>query len=179
MTNKSYEEYKELGDQFKSPLFDFTMQNFMKKQTGFCYAGKWSYVLNLGSGIIKPCYQSIFHINIFENPQKPIKFNPVGKNCVAPFCMNSSHFISLGNIPSQKCPSYADLRNRMCGDGSEWYNATFKEVLSKKFNDGVPLTFSFKDDCIIYFNGILNKMAFKISDMLPKTLISKIKKKYK
>lgn len=179
MTSKTYLEYKELGNQFKSPLFEFTMKNFMKKQTEFCYAGKWSFVLNLGSGIIKPCYQSIFHINIFQNPDKQIKFSPVGKNCVAPFCMNSSHFISLGNIPSQKCPSYADLRNRKCREGKEWYNPFFKKMLSRKFNDGNPLKFSIKEQLIIWLKGFINSLAFKTSELLPKSLIIKIKSKYK
>ena len=53
--------------------------------------------------------------------------------------MNSSHFLSLGVIPSINCPSYADLRNRKCIDGSEWYNETMKEALSKKLYNNKKL----------------------------------------
>lgn len=179
LTDKSNEEYLELGREFQSPLFEFTMSNFMKKQKGFCYAGKWSFVLNLGSGIIKPCYQSIYHINIFDNLDKPIKFFPVGRHCVAPFCMNSSHFLSLGNIPTEKCPTYSELRNRECADGTEWYNPTFKNHLSQKFNSGNSIEYTYKDKILIAIVGVFNKVILSLADRLPKKLIKRIKNKYK
>lgn len=70
--------------------------------------------------------------NIFEDIDRPIKFQPVGNHCHSPFCMNSSHFLALGNIPSLLSPSYADLRNRHCTDGREWYTEEFKEAMSGK-----------------------------------------------
>ena len=39
MTKLSKDEYVELGKSFDSPLFDFTMKNFNKKRSEFCYAG--------------------------------------------------------------------------------------------------------------------------------------------
>lgn len=45
-----------MGDKFNSPLFDFTMKNFNKKQKKFCYAGSWAFILNLQTGILKRCY---------------------------------------------------------------------------------------------------------------------------
>lgn len=134
-TRYSKDEYMQLGEQFDSPLFRFTMQNFMVKRKEFCYAGKWSFVLDLSTGILKPCYASQLRQNIFEDINKPIMFTAIGKHCPSPFCMNSSHFISMGVIPTIKCPTYAELRNRKCLNGGEWYNDTMKEVLSQRLYD--------------------------------------------
>lgn len=65
-TSLSREDYEKKGDEFQSPLFKFTMKNFMVKRKEFCYAGKWSFVLNLQTGIMRPCYCSLSHINIYK-----------------------------------------------------------------------------------------------------------------
>ena len=134
-TKKTKEEYMQLGESFDSSLFRFTMKNFMVKRKEFCYAGQWAYVLNLSTGIMKPCYASHIKQNIFENVDEPIKLTAVGCHCRSPFCMNSSHFMSMGVIPSVDAPSYGGLRNRACADGTEWYNDTMKEVLYEKISN--------------------------------------------
>lgn len=40
-TKHTKEEYIRQGGEFVSPLFDFTMKNFMVKRREYCYAGKW------------------------------------------------------------------------------------------------------------------------------------------
>lgn len=140
-TIHSQKEYEEFGSTFDSPLFRFTMKNFMVKRTEFCYAGKSSFVLNLSTGMLKPCYASNLSQNIFEDTAKPIRFTAIGKHCKSLFCMNSSHFMSWGVIPSVPTPSYADLRNRQCADGREWYTLTMKNALSLKL-DGVNMPVS-------------------------------------
>ena len=134
-TKKSKEEYMQLGESFDSPLFRFTMKNFMVKRKEFCYAGQWAYVLNLSTGIMKPCYASQIRQNVFENPETPIRLTAIGCHCRSPFCMNSSHFMSMGVIPSVSTPSYGELRNRECQDGTTWYNDVMKDVLYKKISD--------------------------------------------
>jgi len=133
-TSHNNNEYLKKGMEFNSPLFEFTMKNFMVKRKEFCYAGKWTYVLNLSTGILKPCYASNLHQNIFKDINSPIKFTAIGNHCRSPFCMNSTHFMSLGVIPSIDCPTYEQIRNRKCSDGYEsWYNPIMKEALSHKF----------------------------------------------
>lgn len=132
MTHLSPEKYNELGKQFKSPLFDFTMNNFNVKRREFCYAGDWSATLNLSTGIMKRCYASALFQNIFENPHTPIRFFAVGHYCQAPFCMNSSHFMTLGVIPEIQTPSYAALRDRQ---NAHWYTSTMKQFLSGKLQE--------------------------------------------
>lgn len=166
-TEHSPEEYLKIGREFSSPLFDFTMKNFMVKRKEFCYAGKRTYVLNLSTGILKPCYASNIRQNIFKDTESPIKLTAIGCHCRSPFCMNSSHFMSLGVIPSIDTPSYEELRNRKCSDGSEWYNPTMKEALShhfKEYNDmkvdRVPYYKQFIKDSLI--SGAINIIPYSI-----------------
>ena len=70
--------------------------------------------------------------NIFQDINKPIKFEAIGKNCIHSYCFNCSHFMSLGIIPSINTPTYADLRNRQ---EAKWYTNSFKNFLSQKLSD--------------------------------------------
>lgn len=143
-TKHTKEEYVASVKDFKSPLFDFTMKNFMVKRNEYCYAGKWGGSLNLSTGLFRPCYASPISQNIFEEMSKPIKWISVGHHCTSPFCMNSSHFISLGMIPNYPAPTYGELRNRQTKDGGEWYTPVMKGVLSQKLYDNQELD-SYKD----------------------------------
>lgn len=129
MTTLTNDEYKQLGDVFKSPLFDFTMKNFMVKRKEFCYAGDWSALLNLSTGDMMKCYASDTTRNIFMDLSTPIKFKAVGNNCSASYCVNSSHFMSLGVIPSISTPSYSGLRDRI---QAGWYTPQMRGFLSGK-----------------------------------------------
>lgn len=131
----SPQEYLKLGDSFNSPLYKFTNQQFMHKQKNFCYAGDWSFVLDIFTGDLKRCYHEAASQNLYINPDKPIKFQALGKNCKLPYCVNSSHFLSLGVVPNLNCPTYCDLRNRTCTDNSEWLTPKVKEFLSSKLSE--------------------------------------------
>ena len=128
-TRLSSEEYFEIGKKFESPLFDFTHMNFNKKRREFCYAGVWSYTLDLYNGNLKSCYAEPVIQNIFEDISLPIKQKVVGHGCKSPFCMNSSHFMSMGIIPEIDTPSYAELRNR---EEAGWYTKTMKDFFAKR-----------------------------------------------
>lgn len=131
-SNKSDEEYIAVGKKFESPLFDFTVKNFNVKRKEFCYAGAWSGVLDLGSGILTGCYGDGVRQNIFQNLEEPIRFCPIGKGCRKPYCINSSHFLSLGVIPELEAPTYAALRNR---EKAGWYSGEMKAFLSQKLRE--------------------------------------------
>lgn len=126
------EEYYRYGSLFESPLFDFTFKNFNVKRKEFCYAGDWSGALDLQTGILKKCYNEPNGVNIFEDINKPICFEAVGSNCKSSYCVNSSHFMSLGVIPEISTPTYVQLRNRICSDGREWFNQEVKSFLNTK-----------------------------------------------
>lgn len=132
MTDGTDEEYYQTGSTFDSPLFEFTYRNFMVKRTEYCYAGEWSGVLDMKTGILKKCYMEPGGVNIFEDINKPIVFKPVGCDCHHIYCVNSSHFMSLGIIPEVDTPSYAQLRNR---PEAGWYTSEMLEVLNGKLAD--------------------------------------------
>lgn len=125
-------EYLAIGNGFNSPLFEFTMKNFNVKRKEFCYAGEWSFNLNMKNGVLKDCYHSGKIQDIFSDPNAPIKCCAVGNNCCSRYCINSSHFMSLGVIPSLKTPSYTELRNRV---EAGWYNKAMLDVLNTQFKD--------------------------------------------
>lgn len=128
----SQEEYIKLGDSFNSPLYKFTNKNFMVKQNHFCYAGDWSFRLNLVTGEVKRCYFEPDTQNWFEHIDKPIYLNAIGHKCQLPYCINSSHFMSLGVIPDIKCSTYGELRNRQMQDGTFWQSEQMSAFLKTK-----------------------------------------------
>ena len=102
------------------------------KRKEFCFAGDWSGTLNLQTGVLTKCYADYDGVNIFEDVDAPIPFEAVGKHCGSPYCINSSHFMSLGVIPSLKTPTYAQLRNR---PEAKWYTPEMEAFLSGKLVD--------------------------------------------
>ncbi len=128
----SYEEYVQKGREMNSPLFDYTVRNFMVKRKEFCYAGLWSGTLNLSTGELSACYECGWKQNIFENLEKPIKWSPVGYHCSRIYCINSSHFMSQGIIPEINDESYGSLRNRK---EAHWYTKEAEAFLYGHFSD--------------------------------------------
>lgn len=126
-TEGTDEEYMANAARFQSPLFDFTAKNFGVKRKEFCYAGDWSGTLNLQTGVLTKCYSEYEGVNIFENPDAPIPFEAIGKCCKNRYCINSSHFMSLGVIPGVETPTYAQLRNR---PEARWYTPEMEQFLS-------------------------------------------------
>lgn len=124
----SDKEYFEFGRSFDSPLFSFTSENFKVKRKEFCYAGDWSFKLDIASGDLRCCYFDKPFYNIYDNITEPIKTKTVGNNCGCTYCVNSSHFISLGVIPEIRCTTYVSLRDR----GNKWYTESMRQFLSGK-----------------------------------------------
>ena len=157
MSDKSIDEYRKIGESFESPLFDFTMKNFNVPRTEFCYAGAWAYTLNLKTGILKRCYASAIHQNIFEDIHKPIMNIPVGNECDSLFFLNSSHFMSLGVIPEVNAPTYAELRNRKTAG---WYTKEMENFLNTKLRQSNKEC-SFIQKCFYNLVGKVDKAIYK------------------
>lgn len=134
-TDGTKEEYLRQGQRFQSPLFDFTVKNFNVPRKEFCYAGEWSGVLDLQTGVLKKCYEEPGGRNIFEDIDSPILFEAVGSHCKSPYCINSSHFMSLGVIPSVQTPSYSQLRNR---PEANWQTTEMEVFLSSRLYETNP-----------------------------------------
>ena len=135
LSRLSEEEYKKAWQVFSSKLFDFKFSVFGKKRREFCYAGDWASFLNMGTGELTQCNCSLFSQNIFADIEKPIKFKAIGHFCQLPHCYNAHSWLALGTIPELSAPTYADVRNRRCEDGSEWLKPQMKQFLSQKLAD--------------------------------------------
>lgn len=132
LTSYSNEEYKKIWGEFNSEFFDYKYSIFGQKRNEFCYAGDWSFVLNVGTGEMSQCYCSYFKQNILDDPTISIKFLAIGNNCNQYHCYNGHAFLCLGNIPELNSPTYATIRNRKCIDGSEWLKPEMKSFMSTK-----------------------------------------------
>ncbi|MCQ2229180.1 MAG: radical SAM protein [Bacteroidales bacterium] len=172
MTRHSEAEYIAKAREMNSPLFECTLENFMVKRTEYCYAGMWSAKLDICSGEMSACYGHGRKQNIFEDLEKPIVFEPVGKHCPFKYCFNSSHFISQGIIPElMPQTSYGDLRNRA---EAGWQTDAMREFLSKQFEDtNKQLTEEEKER----YDGIYRRLEMKnrIASM-PKKIVAIVKR---
>ncbi|MBQ8279933.1 MAG: radical SAM protein [Roseburia sp.] len=134
LTSLSKEQYEKVWQVFESTMFAFKLSIFDRKITEFCYAGEWTLYIDLGTGAAKPCYGQISNQNIFEDPNRPIIFEPVGHHCRQPYCYNGHAFLTMGVVPELETPTYADIRNRIKEDGTEWLQKDLKIAFSQKLS---------------------------------------------
>ena len=142
LTKMSREKYYRIWSVFDSNFFAYKMKIFGQKRKEFCYAGEWSLRVNLATGEATQCYCTYFKQNIFKDLNNPIIFRPIGNNCKQVHCHNGHAFLVLGLIPELETPTYGEIRNRKCNDGSEWLQPAMKSFMNtrlyesnKLFND--------------------------------------------
>ena len=119
LTDLTEEEYDSIWGQFKSASFELKKKTVGVKRKEFCYAGDWTVTLDLGTGYFSKCYSSPIQ-NIFKNPEEKIRFEAIGCNCPLPYCHNSHIWMTFGDIPELKFPTFAEVRSRNCVDGTRW-----------------------------------------------------------
>lgn len=135
LTKLSREDYLQTWNSFDSELFRFKMKTFNVRRKEFCYAGEWTAHLNLGTGILKQCYCGAVIQNIFEDTDRPIKWEPLGCNCAEPHCHNAHVWLTLGAIPSMDTPTYTEMRDRITTTGEHWLQPEMRDFLSGKLKD--------------------------------------------
>lgn len=132
LTRYTKEDYKKIWSTFDSSLFDFKISTFLIPRKEFCYAGDISINLSLETGDYFQCFHGDYLGNAYRL-DRPLTFRPIGK-CRMPHCFNSHGYIALGAIPRLDkdvyIPTYAEERNRICSDGSEWLSEPCKEFIS-------------------------------------------------
>ena len=142
LTSLSREDYYKTWSVFDSALFNFKFSIFGEKRKEFCYAGDWMGYLNMENGMLQQCNSCLFRQNIFEDITMPIQWIPIGNYCREPHCFNGHAWIGLGGIPSMNAPSYAEMRNRKCINGTEWLQPKMKDFLSQRlYDNNVQLTY--------------------------------------
>ena len=122
---------QEKAKSFQSPYFDFTSRFYNYDRKKFCYAGRWSFVLNLFTGDISQCYGSPVVQNIYKNLESKIKQKPIGFRCKSGAC-GGGLFLPMGVVPAIPTPSYEKLKNRAT---AQWYSHEFAKFLSQQLSD--------------------------------------------
>lgn len=121
---------------FDSDLFAFQETTYEMKRHEFCYAGDWVLSFYLESGNILTCFGGGNLLgNLYVSPDEPFHAAAVGSNCPWPHCYPSYAVMTSGAIPSLSTPCYAQMRNRVCLDKSEWLKPAVKDFFSMQFRD--------------------------------------------
>ena len=134
MTKLNKEEYINTWSSFNSELFKFKMKIFGEKRNEFCYAGAWTYRLDLASGELKQCYRGRKIQNIYKNLKEEIKEEPIGCKCKEPHCFNGHAFLAFGVIPELETTTFAEERDRLCPKGL-WLEPEMKAFMETKLKD--------------------------------------------
>lgn len=136
LSKYSIEDYRSIWGQFDSKMFDLKSKWYGKNMQQYqCYAGNWSYLIDLNSGNVRPCYHSEVIGNIFDREMKAFPVRPVDHNCKVSYCFNNHAFLAWGCVPDILCGSYLDMRNRTDKKGKAWLKPEMAEVMSQKLSD--------------------------------------------
>lgn len=169
LSKHNVDKFYEIWSTFDSELLNFKKEIWGVKRKEFCHAGEWTGLLDLGSGIWTPCYCIRGQKkNIFENPDKPIEFYPVGKKCKMPHCYNGHSFLTMGNIPEINSYHFNQLRDRVDNNGEHWLTDEVNEFYNTRLEDENKTTYTLKEK--------INFSKYKYKT-LSKNVIFKILKK--
>jgi len=149
LTQLPDDEYANIWSQFDSGFWKYKRTIFGKKQTEFCYAGKWSLYIDLTTGMARQCYCGKELGDVFATPEEPLPQAPIGK-CNIAHCYNGHMFLTLGLIPHSTNVRYGEIRNRIKEDGTQWLQSELlqffntqlvenNEELSKREKDNIIL----------------------------------------
>lgn len=135
LSDYSLEEYRNIWGSFDSKMFELKSEWYGKKIEKFCYAGNWSYLVNILNGDIKPCYRQDIIGNIFDKSMKQFPTKPIGHECHMDYCFNNHAFLAWGCVPDIKCYTYLDMRNRISNSGDNWIRQPVYEAFQNKLYD--------------------------------------------
>jgi MoaA/NifB/PqqE/SkfB family radical SAM enzyme len=177
MTNLPLGKHTEIWGSFNSGLFEILQQYINIPQRKFCYAGDWSINIYLEDGNITPCHSGgVVLDNVYNNVDEPLNFAAIGVNCWQPWCYSVHCMMTMGVVPSVTTPSFDELRNRLCHDGTEWLNHKLKQFLKTKLYDSNK---EYSEDkkkfinCLMsveYDNNLYKYNKDDIADILQKNL---------
>ncbi len=143
-TKLNRRKYKKIWDEFNSEMFNIRLNYWhSSNDKTYCFAGYFSYTIDLINGILRPCSFistdiSPFEKNIFENADEEIPNIPIGPNCPSKHCVNCHAYLAWGDKPQLNTPTYASIRNRIMPDGREWLKETIKEAFNTKLYETNP-----------------------------------------
>ncbi|MBQ3058956.1 MAG: radical SAM protein [Desulfovibrio sp.] len=158
LTNYNREEYFKIwNNNFDSKLFRYKMSIFGKKIKEFCYAGAWSYYLNLSDGTLNTCYFGRNIQNLFTDTTSKLKSKAIGTKCPEPHCYNGHGWIAWGDIPTLEAPTYYELRQRITHDGDEWIKEPVKTFFKSKLYESNK-EYSYMKKFLLKLNNVYDSL---------------------
>lgn len=147
LSEHSIEEYRRIWGQFDSKMFDLKSRWYGKNMRKYqCYGGNWSYLVDLNSGIIKPCYRADVMGNIYDKTMKAFPVLPIDHQCRVAYCFNNHAFLAWGCVPQISCDTYLAMRNRENEKGEAWVKPVMEKAMTQKLQDNNYLHIGRWDD---------------------------------
>ena len=138
LTNLSMSDYDSAWSQFDSGFWQFKKSIFGVKQADSCFAGAWSYYIDMVTGDAKACYFGKDFFNFYDKPggeYLPLLERMVGK-CPIAHCYNGHALMTLGLIPHKYATRYGEIRDRARLDGSHWLQPNLRAFFNTKLEEG-------------------------------------------
>lgn len=136
------DEYKNTWSVFRSDLFELKCRLYKKKIRQFCYAGNWSYRINVVNGNLQSCYQQELNGTVFDRGQKVLPLLTVGHGCRLDYCFNNHAFLAWGNVPDISCSHYLGVRDRIASNSVHWVKETYAAAMQQKLYEN---NFAYKE----------------------------------
>lgn len=136
----SKSEYKKTWSVFDSKKFDYKIDEFLKHHSEYCYAGNYSFSLELATGNCRFCDgapnpEEMNFYNLYDNPDEEIPFREIGEKCPMAHCYNCHALLTLGTIPELNTPSYAEMLDRVDNTGRHWLKQKVYDFYSHKIDN--------------------------------------------
>lgn len=137
LSKLSKSEYQKVWSVFESRKFDYKIEEFLKPHKEYCYAGRYSFSLELATGNCRICDgapdpEEMNFYNLYKNPDEEIPFKEIGKGCPMAHCYNCHALLTLGTIPELSTPSYVDMLDRVDNNGKHWVKPKVYDLYSNK-----------------------------------------------
>lgn len=165
LTNLTQKEYQNTWRTFHSDFWEYKRSIFGVRQKRFCYAGSWSYYVDLTTGRARQCYDGKSLGDIFSCPDTPLPESPIGK-CPTAHCYNAHALLTLGCIPKATTVGYGDLRDRESLrtdlNHGHWLRPELKSFFNSKLEESNQ-EFSFCRKCSFYSDHFASKVYRRIA----------------
>lgn len=135
LSDYTVEEYNRIWGQFDSEMFRLKSDYYNQKIEEYCYAGQWSYLVNLLTGDIKSCYRQDVIGNLYSPSFEGFPDAPVGHDCHMAYCFNNHAFLAWGTVPEIRCQNYLAMRDRVDRNGKHWVKEPVRSFMKDKLYD--------------------------------------------
>ena len=139
LSSLSKSEYKRVWSVFDSPKFNYKIDEFLKPHKEYCYAGHYSFSLELATGNCRMCDgaphpEEMNFYNLYENPDEKIPFKEIGNKCPMAHCYNCHALLTLGTIPELNTPTYAEMLDRIDNNNRHWLKPKIYDFYSQRLD---------------------------------------------